>query len=102
MAVVKVKIIRITDLSFPGFIEFELTDSKGKNHRFIDKIPVVCECEIYITDFPSINENCMGKISCIIKEEKEKTFIINTEYPWDIESTDGEYEFEVWKNQVVI
>ena len=103
MAEVTVKVIEnIDDTGYPMIIKCELTDCKGKKHFFIEKVPVICECERYQKDWPDscLKDDCYGVIRCNIVEEKENTYIIDTEFPDDVESIDNEYLFEVWKEQV--
>lgn len=95
MAVVKVEILKIIDMSFPIFIEFELIDINGTSHHFIDKVPVVSG------DYDLVPP-CDGYMGCTIINETENTFIIDTVLPDDIESTNGEHTFEVYKEQVVL
>ena len=93
MNIVKVDVLRITDAGQPGFAEFTLTDCRGVQHHFIDKLPVVCGSYDAVPP-------CAGEIGCRIVGETADTFIIDTEEPWDIDSLDGAYQFEVYKNMV--
>lgn len=94
MASVKLEILRIVNESFPGFVECKLVDCGGKSHFFIDKLPVVADC----SDVPP----CDGAARCSVLKAKKNTFVIDTSIPDDIESTNGEYIFEVNKDQVII
>jgi hypothetical protein len=103
MAEVVVKVIEvIDDTGYPMFIKCELTDCKDVKHHFIDKVPVICQCDRYPsdTDTPCWKEDCTGMIRCNIVGRLDKTYIIDTEYPDDVESLNNEYRFEVWKEQV--
>lgn len=101
MAEVTVKVIEVVDdTGYPMIIKCKLKDCKGIEHYFIDKVPVVCQCERYPSEQPCLNENCIGAIRCNIVGETDKTYIINTEFPDDVESLNSEYQFEVWKEQV--
>ncbi len=93
MASVKVNITKITDTSFPIFVAFELTDCRGNVHHFADKLPV-------ISDSDDLVPPCIGSMRCRILRETEHTYVIDTELPDDIASEEGEYQFEVWKDQV--
>lgn len=95
MAKAKVKILKIVDTSFPTFIKFELTDKKGISHHFIDKIPIVNSNYDLIPP-------CIGYMRCNIFFETEDSFIIDTFLPDDIMSLDGKYQFEVFKEQIII
>ena len=94
VTVVKVEILKIIDVSFPIFIEFELIDINGKSYHFIDKVPVV-------SDDYDLVPPCIGYMRCNIIDETENTFIIDTTLPDDIESTNGEHTFEVYKEQIL-
>lgn len=100
MAEVTVKVIEVVDTGYPMFIKCELKDYKGIKHLFIDKVPVICQCERYLSELPCIKENCIGTIQCNIVGETDKTFIIDTEFPDDVESLNNDHQFEVWKEQV--
>lgn len=95
MAEVKVTIKKNVDMSFPIFVEFELIDCNGVSHHFIDKVPVIC------SDY-DITPPCSGYMRCNIIKETDRTFIIDTALPDDIESLNGEYRFEVGKEQVIV
>ena len=71
MAAVKVKILKIVDMSYPIFVEFELVPP------------------------------CVGYMRCNIINETENTFIIDTALPDDIASKNGEYLFEVNKDRII-
>ena len=101
MANVAVKVIEvIDDTGYPMVIKCVLTDCKGIKHYFIDKVPVICECDRYLSESPCLKEDCTGEIRCNIVRETDKTYIIDTEFPDDVESLNNEYQFEVWKEQV--
>ena len=95
MAEVKVNILKIVDISFPIFVEFELIDCNGISHRFVDKVPV-------ISNNYELIPPCTGYMRCSIIKETDEKFIIDTSKPDDIESTNGEYQFEVNMNQVIV
>lgn len=95
MAEVKVKILKIVDMSFPIFVEFELIDCNDVSHHFIDKFPVICN------DYDPIPP-CTGYMGCTIIKETDCTYIIDTALPDDIESLKGKHRFEVRKKQVIV
>lgn len=94
MPAVKLNVLRIIDHSQPGFAECELVDCHGNSHYFVDKLPV-------IGDYDSVPP-CAGKARCHILETRKITFVIDTSLPDDIESTTGEYQFEVYQDQVIL
>ena len=101
MAEVTVKVIEvIDDTGYPMIIKCKFKDCKDIEHYFIDKVPVICQCERYPSKLPCLKQNCTGAIRCNIIGETDKTYIIDTEFPDDVESLNNEYQFEVWKEQV--
>lgn len=102
MAEVMIKVLEIVDDSgYPTFIKCELTDYKNIKHYFIDKVPAICgNCNRYNNNLPCIIDNCSGRIRCTIVNETDKTYIIDTQSPDDVDSIMNEYQFEVWKEQV--
>lgn len=93
MVTVKVEISKIIDNSFPAFVECGFVDCTGKRHYFHDKLPV-------FSSEDSIELPSFGEMRCRIIQNKQDTLIIETLLPDDIESTTGEYRFEVYKNQI--
>lgn len=45
---------------------------------------------------------CDGYIECNICSKNEDVLLIDTSMPWDIESINGEYQFEVNADKVVV
>ncbi len=94
MASVKLSVLRIVDTSQPFFVECELVDCNGIRHHFVDKLPVFVANE---NTYPP----CMGKMRCTIIETTKNTVVIDTSSPDDLESTNGNYQFEVFKEQIL-
>lgn len=95
MASVKVNILKIVDdTGYPTFVEFELIDSNEISHHFIDKVPIISAVDDPVPP--------TGEMNCTVVGETETTFIIDTALPDDIESLNGEYQFEVNKEQVIL
>ena len=95
MANVKVNVLEIVDMSFPIFVKFELIDCNSVSHYFIDKVPVISDNYDLIPPYT-------GNMRCSIIMETNNTIIIDTSKPDDIESLNGEYQFEVFKEQVKV
>lgn len=93
MVTVRVDIVRITDDSFPVFVEAVLVDCHGEKHYFHDKLPVFALD--FNTEFPAV-----GGMRCQIVETKQETIIIDISLPDNIESTAGAHRFEVWKSEI--
>ena len=85
----------IDDSRYPEFVLCEFIDYKGKKHEFIEKWPVVSNKE-FTKQFPT---NCI--IGCVVLKEKIESYVVSTLEPWDIESEEGLYEFEISKNLLI-
>lgn len=102
MTGLKVKITRFTSDSFPGFVECQFADVKGKQWSIIDKVPVVTLAHL---DADSVYPQ-PAILACTIIERRpqpdgQKILLIDTELPVHFEATSGETRFEVFANQVV-
>lgn len=97
MIELKVNIIRIIDFSFyPGICEAILEDAQGKEHHFIEKIPIVTAEDINLnTNFP-----VQGGIRGEIIEKLDNMFKVSIEIPDHVESTEGISEFLVDESKV--
>ncbi len=94
MTVVEVEITRFiegTDDSYPGFVEFALTDARGSRFVFVDKVPIVTSDDLG----PSSEYPCVGEMRCTVVEPHSDGVIINTELPDSIESECGRSIFVV-------
>ncbi len=93
---IKAKATKLTDnSSYPDKVLIELYDFEGIKHTFIEKWPVVSAEELdYL--FP---KDCV--IACIVVSEKEKSYIVDTSKPWDIESEKGLTIFEISKDLLI-
>ncbi|ADU20839.1 hypothetical protein [Ruminococcus albus] len=95
MAEAKVIITKITDNgTYPMWAEAELIDTHGKKHVFKDKLPIFAHDDM--------DDTCPrdGVVRCFIKEEHDSFYVIDTRFPDDVESDDGETWFEVDKEKV--
>jgi hypothetical protein len=53
-AIVRAQAIRWVDDSFPGWIEVKLIDAAGRDHRIVDKVPILTAVDIRSdTSFPT-------------------------------------------------
>lgn len=103
MAFIKVIIERFVDPSQPGFVECSLTDARNKMHLFQDKIPVFTTLDLD-ENSPYPQE---GVLDCEVLKywmdtEGRSIITITTERPWYVDSTEGLYEFDLLKEQVII
>lgn len=101
MASVPIQIVRYISDDQPGFVAGELRDAYGHIHTFEDKVPVIA------LGYPTAGSDypCDGVLGCEIverwtAEDGRELARIDTEKPWDIPSTDGEYHFVVSADQV--
>ena len=81
----------IDNSSYPEVVLCEIVDVYGQKHEFIEKWPVV-SAEDFENSFP---RKC--ELDCIVLEEKETSYLVSTEQPWHIESTDEKTIFEISK-----
>jgi hypothetical protein len=53
-ALVRAQAIRWVDYSFPGWIEVKVIDAAGRDHRIVDKVPVLTTLDLRSdTSFPA-------------------------------------------------
>lgn len=100
MPSVEVEISRLVDVAQPGWVECRLIDTSGKSHVFIEKIPVVSAENLWTDSiYPA-----RGGISCRVvarRSENGRTICtVDTERPYDIESTEGATRFDVDSDQL--
>jgi len=92
---VPVQIVEFLSSDQPGFVAASLTDAFDVDHVFHDKVPVFTDAVIDAdTPLPAT-----GWLGCTVLERfvvDGRDFVrIDTEKPWDIESTTGDYHFVV-------
>ena len=95
MPEISVQIVEFLSSDQPGFVAATLTDVDGVVHTFHDKVPVFTSAPIDAdTQLP-----VPGLLDCIVLESFErdgrKLVRIDTERPFDVESTTGNYRFLV-------
>ena len=74
MVSVKVTITRVTDETFPGWVEAELIDGYGKRHIFHNKSPIFeADADCRLAELPRI-----GAIRCTVVERQSALVIIDT------------------------
>ncbi len=93
---IKAKATKLIDnSSYPEIVLCEIVDVYGQKHEFIEKWPVV-SAEDFENSFP---RKC--ELDCIVLEEKETSYLVSTEQPWHIESTDEKTIFEIDKESLL-
>lgn len=101
MHAVTISIERFLDEHPPGFVECALTDTFGKKHLFVEKVPVVTLENISSdSTYPRL-----GLVACEIEAiwqdpDARPLVRINTARPWSVESVEGVSVFVVLKSQV--
>ena len=81
--------------SYPEIVLCEIVDTNGCKHQFIEKWSMV-STEKFENIFP---KEC--EIDCVILEERATSYVVYTEQPWYIESTEGKTIFEINKNLLI-
>ncbi|MEO8043055.1 MAG: hypothetical protein ABI646_10625 [Acidobacteriota bacterium] len=101
MLAIKVEITRFVDDHQPGFVECLLIDAHGKEHLFIEKVPVVTLSDLN----ESSSYPAEGVIGCEVLKGSLDTDIdiitVSTEQPWGIESTEGLLVFDLRSGQLI-
>lgn len=96
-----VQIIQCLDDSFPGWVEFTLTDASGKAHHFIEKISVICSEHLDShTVYPVARTIECQVISQLTDHEGKLVVEVDTSTPWGITSTTGESIFIVLESSM--
>ncbi|MDE5779227.1 MAG: hypothetical protein K2I10_12100 [Lachnospiraceae bacterium] len=102
-ALVRVTIIRITqETQYPKWAECRLKDAYGREHIFVDKLPIFTEHDVDVSEVPT-----EGVIRCYVEKEKDNKLHqkgivrICTLEPDDLESKDGLWEFYLYKTQII-
>jgi hypothetical protein len=98
---IKVTIEAFVDENFPGFVECSLLDVHGRIWKFLEKVPVVSQEDIWSdSEYPR-----QGVIACTIVERSSDSSgrpvaKVDTAKPWGIESTEGNTIFEIFADQL--
>ena len=100
MISVNVEITRLMDDGQPRSVECKLVDAYGREHLFVEKVPVVS-----LEDLDAASAYPRpGSIGCEVIERKfiggVEVVTINSAIPWGIESVDGEEVFCVRSEQL--
>ena len=92
----KVSIIEVFDLDqFPGWCKAILTDAKGEEYVFVDKLPVFGLEEAEVRSFP------VEKVIAVeVVRDLGDVVDIDTSVPQELEAEDGNSRFVVRKESV--
>lgn len=101
MLALRVEISRHVDDAQPGWVECRLVDSAGREHRFVEKLPVVTAEGLG----PDSDDPQPGAIACALIERRtgaagREVIVVDTEAPWGVASTTGAHRFEVFSEQL--
>jgi hypothetical protein len=96
MAALTVQIVPFVDIDQPGWVECRFADATGRQHSFIEKIPIVTNEDL---DADSAYPQ-PGIVGCeIVKQYQDhkgqRLVCITTGRPWSIETAEGLSEFTV-------
>ncbi len=103
MHTICVQIVRFADPSQPGWVECVLQDASDREWVLVDKVPVFTEADLDASStYPQ-----PGVVACEIVREwtdghGRQRCIITTERPDGVAAKNGETEFEVFRDQIVI
>lgn len=101
MPEVPVRIVRFISDHHPGFVAAELVDAYGTVHTFEDKVPIfVADYLDAQSDYPQPGVLGCELVERWMAEDGRELARIDSEKPWCIESTDGEFRFVVLAEQV--
>ncbi len=96
MPSIAIEIVRFLSDDYPGFVAAELRDAFGRTHTFEDKVPVLGLEDLTATsDYPRVGVLACEIIERWVADDGRELARVHTEKPWDIPSTDGEYQFVV-------
>jgi len=93
---VAVQIVRFVDSGFPGWAECEVVDAAGRRHILRNKVPIFTVEDLDVNSkYPR-----SGFVDCEVvdryQDEKGQELVrVTTAEPYDIESTEGLFEFTV-------
>ena len=96
-----VQIVRYVDNHQPGWVECQFVDAKGRRHAFIDKVPGFTAAHLGPESvYPQSAYVSCEVLSTSQDEDGRAMAHITTAHPYDIESTEGLSEFEVYSDQL--
>lgn len=103
MKALKISITSFIDDHQPGFVECKFFDACGKEHIVQDKVPIVTEKDLDAnSEYPRD-----GVIACEILKvwhdsNGQKILTIDTSKPWDVDTSDGLTEFDVFEEHLQV
>lgn len=97
MQALRVTILRFVDDHQPGFVECTVHDAHGREHRFVEKAPVVSAEALG----PDSTYPCAGVIACTVVDQLGEVATVDLEHPWGVETTRGERLLRVKRERLV-
>lgn len=99
---IKVQVLRTVDEHiFPGWVEFILRDANGVEWTFVEKEPVICREPLGgDAEFPVPAFMKCQIVRKWVDERGMERCAIDTEFPFGIETREGQTNFEVYVEQV--
>ena len=92
----EIQIERYVDSAFPGFVECAFVDAHGREHRFVEKVPVVTLEALHEgSEYPRIGQVACEIESSWVADDGRALSRVTTQRPWGIESDEGVSEFEL-------
>ena len=95
MPEVRIQIVEFLSWDQPGFVAATLTDVDDVAHTFHDKVPIFTDAALY----PDTELPVLGTLACtvleVLKRDGRELIRVDTEKPFDVESTKGWYHFVV-------
>ena len=91
---IPIKIEQLIDSSFPGWIEFSFTGIDGKKINFVEKTPIISNCNVdENSKFPLERNLECTQVRKWIDSENRILLEVNTYIPHGVQSCDGECIF---------
>lgn len=98
-ASLRASVIRwVSNEPYPGLIEVQIRDGKGKVWSFVDKYPMFLQSGSL---GPASKYPVSVNIACIVISRTHDEVVVSTAEPWGLEAIDGTYEFAMRPSQVL-
>lgn len=92
---IPVQIVKFIDASFPGFVECEFVDAKGRKHLLVDKVPIVTTKLLDASSAYPTGGIVRCEVLDRLDDGNRQLVRITTARPDGVESTEGLSEFVV-------
>jgi hypothetical protein len=93
---VAVQIVRFVNSDFPGWVECELVDTAGRRHILKDKVPIFTVEDLDANSkYPTQGFAACEVVERYQNEKGQELVRVSTVKPYNIESTEGLFEFTV-------